>query len=152
MSAPTAVGQPPTAAAFSVSNRPEQILKAETVKDIVTTVYEHTVVGVGICLILCATLSHQGGEFNLQGGGAGVIDRGPYVGWAGLPPKKRGNLCDFVAGDVGVGASFSSCSDVYTNRADPNDWEVDIFPCGPSFAGGAMQSAPLNTIYHWILG
>jgi hypothetical protein len=54
--------------------------------------------------------------------------------------------------EVGVGAAFSSCSDVYANRTDPNDWEFDIFPCGPSFAGGAMLSAPLNPIYHGIFG
>jgi hypothetical protein len=41
---------------------------------------------------------------------------------------------------------------LFFNRADPNDWEFDVFPCGPSLAGGAMLSAPLNPIYHWIFG
>jgi len=118
----------------------------QAVKDVGTRIYEHVVIGVGACLRYCANLSFQGGEWSLQGGGAGVVDRGPYVGWASLPAKDRGNLCTFVSGGYLAGASISQCGYLESERQNPNDWEVDIFPCGPSFAAGMMVSAPLNPI------
>lgn len=109
----------------------------------ISNVYQHTVVGVGGCIIICFNLTFQGGHFSLNGGAMGLALFGPLVGWANLPASQRHDTS--VMGGAGYGAGVAGSEGVSCLNAaigpewDPSDWELDAW-LGTGFWVGAQHS------------
>jgi hypothetical protein len=107
----------------------------------VVDLFPHVVVGFGGCFVLCANVSFQGGAVSFAWGGFGLLDRGPYVGWANEPSECRQGDQAWLGGGYVAGASGS----IGINNKDsshpavPKDWEVDVGPYN-GFGGGELSN------------
>jgi hypothetical protein len=100
-------------------------------------------VSAGGCIIICASVSFQGGHVSLNGGGIGLALFGPSVGWANLPASQGHDTSVFGGAGFGTGVSGSegvSCLNPTVGPEwDPSDWEVDAW-FGEGFWIGAQHS------------
>jgi len=105
------------------------------------SIFEHLTIGWGGCLVLCLNVQFQGGAVSVSWGGFGLLDKGPYVGWANKPFACRQGNQAWVGGGTGLGASISGGlnNKNQRNRGVPSDWEFDVGPY-VGFGGGEMST------------
>ena len=111
----------------------------------VGAVQEHATFGFAGCLVVCGNAEVQGGVAELQFGGVGWIDRGPYVGWANKPTNSRSNTSLVVAGCWGLGIASTAGYPGGNLPGDKSDWEVD------TAIGVGGQYGPMQTTARWDL-
>jgi hypothetical protein len=86
-------------------------------------------------------VEQQGGVVSLQTGGVGLINRGPYVGWANKSVDARANTTATAAACWGLGLALSQGYPDGNLPSDPSDWEVD------TAIGLGGQYGPMRTIF-----
>jgi hypothetical protein len=106
----------------------------------ISTGYQDIVLGGGGCIIICGSVTFQGGHISVNFGGMGLALFGPSVGWANLPASQRHDTSVFGgAGVFGLGLSGSegvSCLNTAIGPEwDPSDWEVDAWVGEGSWIG-----------------
>jgi RHS repeat-associated protein len=109
--------------------------------DVVTGVNDHATFGYAGCWIGCMNVEQQGGVVSLQTGGVGLINRGPYVGWANKSVDARANTTATAAACWGLGLALSQGYPDGNLPSDPSDWEVD------TAIGLGGQYGPMRTIF-----
>jgi hypothetical protein len=115
--------------------------------------YVHLVIGMGGCIAICFDASIQHGTLTLSAGGVGADEKGPYIGYANLPPTERSTRAIFVQGDYVAGGAASvglksNNQVIPVSSIDRQDWEADVGP-GLGLGGGESYSVniPLSKIF-----
>jgi hypothetical protein len=92
-------------------------------------------------VILSRPLSFQDGTFNVNVGGVGAIDKGPYIGYAAHPACRRSATSYGGGGGLGVGVTFMH--GLTDEQGGPGDNETDVF------IGGGWQVGGMHTVASW---
>jgi RHS repeat-associated protein len=117
-------------------------------------IYTHTVVSYGGCFIVCLNGSFQGGVGAVNGGGVGLLARGPSVGWAHLRPQDRCHVAVGGGGAFGPGAQVTLGSNADGQGLHPDDSEIDFFAGAGGWGGGNVTLVSLEPgdNWHWDTG
>jgi RHS repeat-associated protein len=68
-------------------------------------VYRHATVGFSVCGGVCVNASFQGGKLSVGGGSVGLMAKGPYIGWASRPHRRRERYAEGAGFGWGPGLS-----------------------------------------------